>query len=45
MKDEVICNICTKYLKMKTTKQSLLKKLEVLELQTQKVRFIDLNIL
>lgn len=38
-KDEIICNICTKYLKIKATKQSLQKKLEVLELQTQKVNY------
>lgn len=38
-KDEVICNICTKYLKIKTNKQSLRKKLEVLEFQTQNVSY------
>lgn len=43
-KDEVICNICSKYLKMKRIKQSLQKKLEVLELQTQKVCYTNLKL-
>ncbi|XP_028165881.1 uncharacterized protein LOC114356739 [Ostrinia furnacalis] len=36
-KDEIICNICTKYLKIKESKKALLRNIKTLQSESQKV--------